>query len=136
MQQMSSTGRWTAQHVALVLAVAAALLLAIAPTGSSESVTTDSTGTVTESVSHTTLVQSQGPGVLIVLAIPVVLTLAPLLVPPRLRRTVGLVCAVLLAALVILGALTIGIWFMPALIATLVASLGRRPTEAGAIAGN
>ncbi len=102
-----TTGRYlqpkrTAQLVAFGLAVVAAGLLALVPADGQ------------------TLVDANGRGVLVTLAVPVALTLVPLLLVGRAWVVGSIVCAALLAAAVVVGLLSIGVFFLPALIAAVV----------------
>lgn len=94
------------------------------------STTTDSSGVVT--TSHTSLVGNEGAGVLVVLVIPLLVVGAPLL----LRRPSGVrvarqVVVGLLSVMVVLGALSIGVFFLPAL-ALMVISVLTTPRAATA----
>ena len=101
--------RWNL--IAFVLGTAAVVVLLTVPFGSS--VTVDSSGqSVSESVS---LLDNEGPVVLLVLAAPVMLLGVPLLISaPRAARRVRVTVAALLGLLTFLGALSIGVFFLPA----------------------
>lgn len=105
------------QLAAVALAVVASVLLLVVPTGTSE--TTTSTGEHTSE--STTLLGTEGPSVLWPLLVPVLLTLVPLLVSRRLRPAVSITCTVLLAVGVILAVLSIGVFFVPALVLAVIA---------------
>jgi hypothetical protein len=110
-------------------AIAAAAGLAFIPTGSSltsGSAVVDSAGNITaETTTHTitqiTLFQAQGPSVLVILSIPVVLTLIGLLCPRGARQTTTLVSTIVLGLFVTAGMLTIGVFFVAALACSIVA---------------
>jgi hypothetical protein len=69
----------------------------------------------------TTLLAEQGPGLLLVLAVPVLLTALPLL----LGRWASWCCTGLLAVLVVVTGFSIGLWFAPALLAAALAVAAR-----------
>jgi hypothetical protein len=111
--------------VALALALAAMVVLLAVPLGTRETASTSGERTV----ESTTLLQSQGAGALVPLAVPVLLTALPLSAPRSRRPAVSLLCAALLGIGVVLSVLSIGVFFVPALIAAVVASLASRPSE-------
>lgn len=117
-----------ASVVTLALALAGSLTAALLPvySGSSESLTTDpATGeTVTSSTeSSATLAQKNGFGVLLLLAVPVVVAALPLVARRSGTLRVLLVTtAVALAAVTVLGALSVGTFFAPAAVAAVVAA--------------
>ncbi|CAN5601052.1 hypothetical protein BH24ACT13_BH24ACT13_06110 [soil metagenome] len=128
--------RW--QLGAFGLATAAALFLLLGPAVRSSTGTASSPGSAPAEFTEETLslLQSEGPSVLPVLAVPVLLTLAPLLLAKSYARAASLVCTGLLMVGVVLTGFTIGLLFVPALIAAIVAcamyldsprSPGRRP---------
>jgi hypothetical protein len=119
-------------------AVAAAVGLVFLPTGSSQTSYADSAGHVsTGAITHTTLLQVQGPSVLITLSIPVVLTLIGLLSPARARLAASVVGTSLLGVGVFLGMLSIGLFFIPALVCSIVAiARSRNPSTAPTISGD
>jgi hypothetical protein len=121
----------------LLLAVVTAVALLVVPTGREESVLIGSSGEMTRSSRSTTLVQSDGWGALIPLAIPVVLAG----VPPAFRRSRwrGVVLAaasVLLLAFVVLSAASIGLFYLPVAGAMVAAAIidGRRGGASGGLA--
>jgi hypothetical protein len=75
----------------------------------------------TTTVSHPSLLTAEGPSVLLVLAVPVAITTVPLLWRQR-RGQVGIGAAVALGLFVILGILTIGLFYLPALVALVVST--------------
>lgn len=108
--------RWNlvAAAIALLTGLSAALL----PLGMSSSV--DSNGV--QSSSRVSLLFYEGPSVLIVLALPALLVSLPLLLRGAAashRARVSIV--VLLGVFVMLGAMTIGLFFVPTLIAMVLA---------------
>ena len=70
--------------------------------------------------------EHEGAGVLIVLAVPVLVSAMPLVYS---RRGVGIAAAVLLTALVVLGGFSIGLYYLPAVVLAwlAVAAYGGRP---------
>jgi hypothetical protein len=114
-----------------VLALLAAVVLLVIPTGREESVSISSTGEITRHSRSTTLVQSDGWSVLVRLAVPVAFAGVPLaLRRTRWRRGALVAASVLLLAFVVAGLLSIGVIFLPAAIAMVTAAIvdGRRPT--------
>jgi len=81
-----------------------------------------------------TLLSENGPAVLVILAIPVVAALPPLLARRRVSRTVtATVTAVVLLVLTVIGAFSIGIFYVPATLCAVVAAVltaTRRPAPA------
>ena len=106
------------QWIALVLGVAASALLAFLPVYSG--VTSDSNGISIET--SATLVQVNGPSVLILLAIPITISLVPLFTRGRAWQPLSIAAAILLGIVVFLGILSIGIFFMPAMIVEVIAA--------------
>lgn len=120
----SAARRWNfvAVTVALVTGFGALLL----PLGTRSSA--DSSGVeVTTSVS---LLANEGPSVLIVVAIPVLLVTLPLMLrgaTASYRSRVAIV--VLLSILVVLGAMSIGLFFVPTLLAMIVSMSAQAATR-------
>ena len=121
--------RWGWHGIAVALALVATVLSAFGTTGTSETVGMSSDGTVTHSVAQTTMLQTEGPSILVVLAVPVFLAALPLLVPRRHRRVVATLSAAMLGVFVFLAMLSVGIFFVPAFIAAVVAAAQSRPTS-------
>lgn len=101
--------------MSLVLALAVSTVLLVTPSYSSistESVVDPASGSVRRSVTegHRTLLDVNGPRVLLPLGFPVLVALVPLLFPLRALR-VG--AAVLLGGFCILGALSVGWLYLP-----------------------
>lgn len=105
------------QIVGVVLTVAAAAVMSVLP--SFESVTTDSSGH--EKIETQTLLEVQGIAFLIVLLIPVLVAAVPLFLRGRAWQVTSIVVAAALALFVILGALSIGRFYLPAAIIEIVA---------------
>ena len=97
----------------------AALILAFAPTIQQEHGSTDAGGSTIVTSSSTSLISSEGVSVLLILAIPVLITLMPVLVS---RRGVRIGAAVLLLVLCVLGLASIGLFFVPAVVLMTVAA--------------
>ena len=106
------------QLVALVLSVAGSLLLLVLPVY--ESSTTSSSGAEVRGTS--TLLETQGPGVMVTLAVPILLTAVPLLLQGRARGAVSLVCTLLLGIGTLLALLSIGVFYQPALVCSIAAT--------------
>jgi cytochrome bd-type quinol oxidase subunit 2 len=113
--------RWSI--VALVLA-ALPVVVAWLPLGTSTSV--DSAGHVT--TTHPSLMTTEGPTVLIPLLVPFVITLIPVLLHRRhpAAELARIVAAVLMSMGVVLAILSIGVFFLPALIALIAAAASGR----------
>jgi len=109
------------QLVALGLALSATVYLLAVPTYSGQSTTVTSDGTTTTVEVAQTLLAANGPGVLGVLLLPVLLTAVPALWWGRGRTAVGVTCAVLLLLLCVVGLLTVGVFFFPAAVVATVA---------------
>lgn len=116
-----------ANVVAFVLALISSLLLLVIPLYNSvgSSAVTDGSGnapSITTKVSQTTLLEENGPGVLVILGAPVLVTLLPLLVRRERRRSLLFVAAGLLTALCILTGFSIGLFFVPTAVAMWIAA--------------
>jgi hypothetical protein len=108
----------------LLLAVATAIVLLVVPTGRQESCFVGIGGETSCSSRSTTLPESDGWDVLAVLAIPVVIAGAPLLLgSTRLRRPALVVSSLLLLAFAALGAASIGLFYLPAAAAMVIAAV-------------
>lgn len=112
-------------YAALGWTLLATLYLLLAPTRSWESTsqTTSGTGEVvtTATSGHETLLAGEGPSVLIVLAVPVVLAAAGAWPwTARRARRARLVAGWLLLIGVLAGAMTIGLFYLPAAVLLLV----------------
>ncbi|MDO5673233.1 MAG: hypothetical protein Q4G30_10330 [Actinomycetaceae bacterium] len=106
-----------AHIVALVLAILGAAVLAFAPTyiGSS----TDGIGPAT--ITYRTAFEVNGLYLLFLVAVPIVLTLIPLLIRDRALHIASIACTVLLLFAVLISFMSIGVFFLPAALAALVA---------------
>ena len=111
--------------VALAWTLAAAAVLLVVPLGTSVSI--DSSGTSTRS--SYSLLEGEGAGIVVVLAIPIVLALAGVIGAATDRAWLATCAASLLVVAVLLGAASIGLFFVPAAIAVVIAA---RWTAAGA----
>ncbi|SEB39434.1 hypothetical protein SAMN04489806_0393 [Paramicrobacterium humi] len=116
-------GKRIAQIIAVVLALAADAMILFGTRYTD--VTSDSSGH--ESTVTRSFLEVNGPMILISLAVPVVVAALPLFFPHRGWQAASVASVVLLAIFVFLGALTIGVFFMPALIAAIVGLAMRRP---------
>lgn len=120
-----------AAYVSLGCTLVAAAVLMLAPLGSSQTAVATSTSMSPSPspelsvarVEHESLLQHEGGSVLVPLAVPVVIallgTVASLFRRPKILRMVS---AGLLATFVLLGALSIGIFFLPSAIAMGIAA--------------
>jgi hypothetical protein len=117
--------------VPLLLAAAATAVVLLLPTDTEDAVSIGPDGRVVHDIRSRTLVQSQGWGVMGVLAIPVVLAAMPLLPRGRDRRRRAFVAAgALLCVFVGLSLPSVGLFYLPAAIAMVVGAVmeerGRR----------
>ena len=109
-------------QVSFALAVVASVVLLVAPLGTSVESVPAGQSPETTNVSHHSLLDSEGWTVAIVLAIPVVVSGFPVLIGSRRgSRPARIASAVLLSAFVLVGLLSIGIFYLP-VAATMVAS--------------
>jgi len=113
------------QSAAVVCAIAAAVALLVVPTGSGQGVSVDGSGSRTSDITHYTLPQSEGRTILLPLAVPIILTVIPLLISLRQRRTATLICTSLLSVGVVLAVMSIGVFFVPAVVCALARGEGR-----------
>ena len=119
--------RWSL--LALLAAGMTSLALAVAPLGTTSSCTASSGGETACWSRRRSLLDSEGASVLVVLAVPVLITLLPLLWPGRRCR---LVVAVVLTVATLLALASIGLFLLPTLaLAWAAVAAGRRPTEPG-----
>jgi len=108
----------------LLLAGIAAVVLLVFPTGRYESGSAGPGGVSVQTTGSTTLVQSDGWGVLVPLSIPVVIAGVPLaLSRTRWRRGALVAASVLLVIFVVLGAASVGLFYLPAAVATVAAAI-------------
>lgn len=142
-------GPWTArrwQWLAFALAVLASLLLLLVPAYTQESSSASASSadsgvptTTSVTTEHVTLLQTNGSGVLLALAAPLLLTALPLLLPGHHARIGALGCLVLLGLFVLAGALSIGAFYLPALVVAAVVvvrgSPGWHPRAGAAVGG-
>jgi hypothetical protein len=106
------------QLASLGLSLLASLLLLVLPVYSSATSSSDGPEVTTTS----TLLEVNGPGVLVILAVPVLLMLLPLYARRRARRWVSLACTLVLAAGALLGLASIGLFYLPALVCSVAAT--------------
>jgi hypothetical protein len=121
----STALRWNlaAVTIALLTGLGAALL----PMGTSSSI--DSNGV--ETSTRVSLLSNEGPSVLIVVAIPALLVGVPLLLRgAKARHRSRIIIVTLLGIFVLLAAMTIGLFFLPTLIA-MAMSLSTERTRGG-----
>lgn len=112
----------------IALAIAAGLLLL--PTGSSQSCTASNGGPIVCSEGSTSLLSTEGLGVILVLAVPAILCLVPAIVPGR--GTAGFTTAVLFLFCLVAG-LSVGLFYLPVTAAALTLTI--RSTRPGANLG-
>jgi hypothetical protein len=134
--------RDTIPFVAFGLVLVASLGLLLAPLGEREgscSVTANSGQAATtqpgceDRTTHVSLLQQEGGWVLFVAAVPVLVAAVPLgLRRTRWRRNAALVAGTLLVAFSVVGAASIGLFYLPGAVAMFMAATnpGRRPAPA------
>jgi hypothetical protein len=124
----TNVSAWAAA-VGLVLAVTAGLWLALYPDfyqGASSAVS--SSGVVTITRTSASLIEENGVWVVGLLCIPVALTALALCFAVRRRRVLLWACGLVLLGFVVVSGFTIGMWYVPAALAVLIASgLSRGP---------
>jgi hypothetical protein len=126
--------------LSFALALVASLILLFVPTGTTSSSFcsvapaptspggTPGSPTCTSSETHPSLVDEQGWGVAIPLSIPVVVAGIPVAVTKtRARRPASIAATSLLLAFTILGAASVGIFYLPSAVAMIVAASHRSP---------
>ncbi|GAA1991744.1 hypothetical protein [Microbacterium pumilum] len=106
------------QIAALALAVLAAVVLLVVPTYESVTVSSDG-GEISTSL---TMLQAVGPWIFVVLLVPVLATAVPVFARGRAWSVLSMIGAIVLSGFVILSLLTIGMFFVPAAIASVVAA--------------
>jgi uncharacterized membrane protein YdbT with pleckstrin-like domain len=117
------------QIAACILAAAASVSALLLPVMAQETVT-NSPGTEPQrTVESLTLLQTHPSSILVPLAVPLILTLVPLLVPRRTAWVAAIVCTVLLFAFTALGMATIGWLYLPALVAATASAVLHRTTR-------
>jgi hypothetical protein len=115
---------------ALAWAVVLGILWLVLPLGQSTSVTSSSDGTTVVESSRQSLLGSEGARVVLVLAVPVVLAaIAVGVAGSRRAALVRFVCGGALAVGCLLGAMTVGLPYVPAAVFLLVAGAST-PTSA------
>ena len=98
--------------LALAAAATTGAALALAPLGATSSCATSSAGATTCTSGCQSLVASEGTGVLLVLAAPMLVTLVPVLWPARRARVAA---AALLSVAAALALASVGIFLLPTL---------------------
>lgn len=108
-------------NVSFFMTLGVSCLLLVVPTYMRQTETNSVSGAV--SVTHATLLQVNGPRVLIVLVIPVLITLIPMLAR---NRGVRIAAAVVLASLALITVFSIGLFYLPSA-GTLIAASVLKP---------
>jgi len=114
--------------LAIAWSCAASLYLLLVPAYSTLGATVQaSEQDVVSSADHVagtaTLLQVNGLQVLFILAVPVVVAFIPLLVPQGVKRSAAAVAGILVGLFSVLGAMSIGLLYMPAAMALLFGAL-------------
>jgi hypothetical protein len=106
---------------AVAWTVAVALVLLVAPMGTRVSASSNGSETVT-TTSHTSLLETEGAGVIVILLVPVAVALAGALGRGAARQR-RIVAGSVLLVFCLLGAMSVGLFFVPAAAALLTAGL-------------
>jgi hypothetical protein len=122
---MSNRGR-SAAVVAVVLATIASVWLVVWPC----TYTGTTSGPAGESTACSSLIAENGTWVLSYLAIPIILTVLAFLALVARLRAVTWTLAILLFALCILAAWSIGLFYVPSAVMLLIAAARMNPTRA------
>ncbi len=116
-----------ASVLALALAAAAVAVLLFVPIYAGESETMSPGGTIGRRSTHATLLQVNGAHALGPLLFPVAVAVLPVLWPQS--RALRVAAVVLLGGFVFLGAMTIGLFYLPALVALIFAAVMPQPGQ-------
>ena len=111
--------RWV-QLVAAILGLGAACGLMFATMYESESIMSSADGTQVSTTTFSRLIDLVGPAALLIAAVPLVLTVVPLLAA-RYRQAISIGCTAVLGLLTGLTGLSIGVFAVPALVASVLA---------------
>lgn len=120
--------RWSVAAAALAMLTGALLAFGPIKTTTSEMRTSVSTGSRASdskvtTVGRSSLIETEGRGLLVVLLIPVVIAIGPAAGRKYGRhRGVAVASAAMMAALVIVGLLSIGVFYIPTLVLTIIAA--------------
>ena len=107
--------RWNV--VALVTAAITGLSAVLLPLGTTSTVASNGV----ETTNHVSLLSNEGPSVLVIVTIPLLLVALPLVLrDSKASHRARVVVVVLLGILVLLGAMSIGLFFVPTLVAMIV----------------
>ncbi len=126
--------REDAGHVAAIvsfgLALAATAVLAAAPLGSRQEAVLNSPNDESSGrVERVSLLEHEGPSVLLLLAVPAVIAaLGVVASHSPARKAVRATSAGLLVAFVFLGLMSIGVFYLPSAVAMMVATAKTRPS--------
>jgi hypothetical protein len=105
------------------LALTTSFVLALVPLGTSESCASTGTSPAVCSTTHTTLLDTEGSSVLGILAVPAAVAAIGVARP---ARAVLRAVAVLLTIATVLGAMSIGVFYVPTVLAAWLAAAGPR----------
>lgn len=115
------TPRRIAQIVALALALTASVLLLFLPSGVSETVTLGADGSTITETTRTTLVEENGPGVILPLSVPVIAAALPLASLRGNPRALAVVSTAAIGLFIVISMFSVGIFYAPAFGAALLA---------------
>ncbi len=117
--------------LSLAFSLVAAVALAVAPLGSQQEAVVSSPGSTATAgrVEHVSLLQHEGASVLVPLAVPIAIAALGVVAGLfRRPRPVRAVAAGLLVVFVMLGAMSIGLFYLPSAVAMVVATVQTKQT--------
>ena len=120
-QRSERRGYWNAKRVAQLIAFVLATMAAIAVLFVPSYTTAISDSDGNETIGGSTVWEVNGPTFLLVMAIPIAITILPLLVRGPSWPAASVIAAVLIGLFAVIGSLSIGFYFIPAVAAELVA---------------
>lgn len=123
-----SDNRWLFAAFLLTMAVSAALLFLplAASAGAGTSMEAGQPAGTVETMDRESLLEVAGWGAAALLLIPVAVAAAPLVTPRRARRPVAIASASVLGISVILGAASVGLFYLPSAILLVVGAIRQR----------
>ncbi|KHK99488.1 hypothetical protein LK09_02280 [Microbacterium mangrovi] len=108
--------------IAAILALVAGLVLSVLPLYSTASSTTSSSGGTVRTTQTLTVLQVMGGGYLVILLLPAVVAAVPLVLRGRAASIAAVVAAVLVVSFTVLGIMSIGLFYLPAAVFTVIAA--------------
>lgn len=115
------TPRRIVQIVALSFALTTSVLLLFLPSGVSETVTIGADGTAITETVRTTLVEENGPGVILPLSVPVIAAALPLASLRGNPRALAVVSTAAIGLFIVISMFSVGVFYAPTFGAALLA---------------